>query len=239
MLSDKASCRSVDGSALDSLELDRLSTSSSQPGVEALFSLVNANGTWVANALAMSTSLSLSFPFPYPITLAAFLVLSSAACGCVVPQACPQAVSVATPAPSPSPAERHVYRFDFVLTATDVSGAPATTAFTLNLQEADRGEVVIGKNVALSAPPAAGSSSVASARQDVGIKVAASFRMTGDDLVLDVITEMSAFDPSTLSIRKLVAKGNSLASAGKSALVATIEEDHRKYQLTVTPTKLR
>ena len=179
--------------------------------------------------------MSISFPTP----LAALLVLSSGAFGCVVPQACPQAVSVATPPPMPSAAERHVYRFDFVLTATDASGAPSTTAFTLNLQEADRGEVVIGKNVALSAPPVAGSPSVASPRQDVGIKVAASFRMAGDDVLLDVITEMSAFDPATLSIRKLVARGNSLASAGKSTLVATIDEEHRKVQLTVTPTKLR
>lgn len=80
--------------------------------------------------------------------------------------------------------------------------------------------------------------SIASARQDVGIKVAASFRMAGDDVDLEVSAEMSAFDPPT-TIRKLVAKGNSLASAGKSALVTTIEDDHRKYQLTVTPTKLR
>jgi hypothetical protein len=214
-----------------------LSISSSPAGVEAWYFRVAATGTWVAHALAMSISISKTS------TLAALLALSSAGFGCVPLQACPQAAPAA-PAPSaaaplPSAAERHVYRFDFVLTATDASGAPTTTAFTLNLEEADRGEVVIGKNVALSAPPAAGSPSVASARQDVGIKVAASFRMAGDDLLLDVITEMSAFDPSTLSIRKLVARGNSLASAGKSALVATIEEEHRKYQLTVTPTKLR
>jgi hypothetical protein len=215
-----------------------LSTSASPTDGESWFSRVDATGTWVAVALAMSNSLS------FPTTLAALLLVSSAAFGCVVPQACPPAATAAAAAPSPaapspSPAERHVYRFDFVLTGTDAGGAPSTTAFTLNLQEAERGEVVIGKNVALSAPPAPGSPSVASPRQDVGIKVAASFRMAGDDVVLDVITEMSAFDPSTLSIRKLVARGNSLASAGKSALVATIDEEHRKVQLNVTPTKLR
>jgi len=171
-------------------------------------------------------------------TFTALLVLSSAALGCVPPQACPQAASAAAPSPLPGAAERHVYRFDFVLTASDASGAPSTTTFTLNLQESERGEVVIGKNVALSAPLPAGSPSIASARQDVGIKVAASFRMAGDDVDLEVSAEMSAFDPPT-TIRKLVAKGNSLASAGKSALVTTIEDDHRKYQLTVTPTKLR
>lgn len=49
---------------------------------------------------------------------------------------------------------------------------------------------------------------------------------------------MSAFEPPT-SVRKMVAKGNALATSGKSALVTTLEDDHKKYQLTVTPTKLR
>ena len=72
------------------------------------------------------------------------------------------------------------------------------------------------------------------------MKVAASFRMaaTGDDVVLDVVTEMSTFDPPT-TVRKMVMKGNAIASAGKPALVTTLEDDHKKFQLTVTPTKLR
>jgi hypothetical protein len=173
---------------------------------------------------------------------AALVVLASLVEGCAPQQACPPVASVATSSSPAKPTDRHVYRFDFVLSATDGSSAPSTTTFTLNLQEADKGEVVLGKNVALSAPPSPGASSspVASARQDVGVKVAASFRMaaTGDDVILDVVTEMSTFDPPT-TVRKLVMKGDAIAAAGKPALVTTLEDDHKKFQLTVTPTKLR
>jgi hypothetical protein len=173
---------------------------------------------------------------------AALLLLSSIVAGCAPQQACPPVASVATMSSPAKTADRHVYRFDFVLSSSDASGTPSTTTFTLNLQEFDKGEVVVGKNVSLSPLPPGGGSSppMASARQDVGVKVAASFRMTptGDDVLLDVVTEMSAFEPPT-SIRKMVMKGNAIAAAGKPALVTTLEDDHKKYQLTVTPTKLR
>ena len=100
---------------------------------------------------------------------------------------------------------------------------------------------MIGKNVSLSTAGPPGSGPVmATARQDVGVKVAALFRAApgSDDVVLEVSTEMSAFEPPT-TVRKVVARGNALATSGKSALVTTLDDDHKKYQLTVTPTKLR
>ena len=135
-----------------------------------------------------------------------------------------------------------------MLAASDGSTPPGGgTTFSLVLQEAEKGEVVVGKNVSLatsspSTPPsgAPGPSFGSMARQDVGTKVAASFRMTstGDDVILDVATELSSFDaPST--VRKMVMKGNAIASPGKPALVTTLDDDHKKLQLTVTPTKLR
>jgi len=175
---------------------------------------------------------------------AALLVLSSLVGGCAPQQACPPAASVATSSSPSKPTDRHVYRFDFVLSATDGSAPPSTTTFTLNLQEFDKGEVVVGKNVSLAPPPppspGPSGQSFGSPRQDVGMKVAASFRMTptGDDVLIDVVTEMSTFDPPT-TVRKMVMKGNAIASAGKPALVTTLEDDHKKFQLTVTPTKLR
>ena len=99
--------------------------------------------------------------------------------------------------------------------------------------------MVVGKNVALSAPAAPGAPSVgASPRQDVGTKVKAQFRTTGDDVLLDVTVEMSTFDPPT-TVRKMVAKGSALASVGKPALVTSLDDANKRYQLTVTPTKLR
>ena len=142
-------------------------------------------------------------------------------------------------------AERHVYRFDFVVTATDGTNPPTSTSFTLNLQDGDKGEMVVGKNVALSSappPPPGGTAAPGGVphgpRQDVGLKVASGFRALGDDVMLDVVIEMSSFDPPS-TVRKVVAKGNALATSGKPSLVTTLEDDHKRYQLTVTPTKLR
>ena len=188
--------------------------------------------------------------------LGGLLALSFAAVGCMPQQTAPPPVaSVATPPAASAPAlhsgngnafDRHVYRLDFVLSTNDGSGAPATTSFTLHLGEFDKGEVHVGKNVALSPPPPStggppgGPSMGGSARQDVGVKIAASFRTVavGDDIFLEIVTEMSSFDPPT-TIRKVVAKGNALAPAGKATLVTSLDDDHKHYQLTVTPTKVR
>jgi hypothetical protein len=174
---------------------------------------------------------------------AALVVLSSLVDGCAPQQACPPVASVATSSSPAKPTDRHVYRFDFVLSSADGTSPASSTSFTLNLQEYDKGEVVVGKNVALSpspSPPGGPGQGFGSARQDVGVKVAASFRMapTGDDVILDVVTEMSTFEPPT-TVRKMVMKGNAIASAGKSALVTTLDDDHKKLELRVTPTKLR
>jgi hypothetical protein len=37
----------------------------------------------------------------------------------------------------------------------------------------------------------------------------------------------------------MVAKGNAVASLGKPAVVTTLEDGGKRYQLSVTPTKLR
>ena len=133
-----------------------------------------------------------------------------------------------------------MYRFDFGLTASDgTGGAPTTSSFTLNLQEGDKGEVHVGKNVLLSAPsPPSGTASPGGPRQDVGLKVAAGFRAVGDEPLLDVSLELSTFDPPS-TIRKVVAKSDALAFAGKPVLVTSLEEDHKRYQLTVTATRVR
>ena len=185
------------------------------------------------------------------LAFASLLALSAFALGCAPQaQAAPPPVLSARPttnAASTPPqnvgGDRHVYRLDFVLTSGDGTSPATSTAFTLNLQEFDKGEMMVGKNVPLNpaatagAPGSSGTSSSVP-RQDVGLKVAVQWRASGDDLLLDVSTEMSAFEAPS-SIRKVVAKGGALASAGKSTVVTTMESDNKKYQLTVTPTKLR
>ena len=171
--------------------------------------------------------------------IVSFVALSSFAVGCAPREACPAVTTAA--APRTPGHERLVYRFDFSLTSNDATGAaPTTSSFTLNLQEGDKGEVHVGKNVSLSggSSPTSGAPSTGGPRQDVGLKVAAQFRAVGDEPLLDVSLEMSAFEPPS-TIRKIVAKSDTLAFAGKPALVTSLEEDHKRYQLTVTATRVR
>jgi hypothetical protein len=185
----------------------------------------------------MSSSSSSSFSRGAWIT--SFFALALAAGGCAPQQTCPAVTTAASPHPPPQ--DRAVYRFDFGLTTNDGTGAPPTTSsFTLNLQEHDKGEVHVGKNVALaSAAPAPGATGGASGpRQDVGLKVAAQFHIVGGEPLLDTSLEMSTFDPPS-TIRKVVAKSDAFALAGKPVLVTSLEEDHKRYQLTVTATKVR
>jgi len=183
------------------------------------------------------------------LVFASLLLLSAFAFGCAPQQQVAPPVSSAHPTTSTAVAtppqnvggERHVYRLDFVLTSSDGTTPSTSTAFTLNLEELDKGEMVVGKNIPLTTSTASSSGStpsLASPRHDVGMRVDARYRMAGDDLLLVVDTELSAFEPPS-SIRKVVAKGNALASVGRASLVTTMESDSKKYQLTVTPTKLR
>ena len=133
----------------------------------------------------------------------------------------------------------HVYKLDFVLTAKE--GATATpTTFTLTLLEGNHGEVHIGKNVPLAtaAPSTGAGAGLGGPRQDVGLKVRVQYRTVGDDVLLEVSTELSALEGGG-SIRKVTAQGNALASAGKASPVVSLDEDKKHYELTVTPTKLR
>lgn len=125
-------------------------------------------------------------------------------------------------------------RFDFALSATDGAAAPATTNFALTLQEGERGELLVGKNVALST----GGPGNASVRQDVGTRVHAHFHRVDEDVVLELSVELSAQEAGG-AIRKIVFKGNGYPTMGKATQVMNVEEDKRRYQLTVTPTKVR
>ncbi len=148
---------------------------------------------------------------------------------------------VATPTPHVDRTyDFHVYRLDFVLNATDPTAAQnQTTSFSLTLGEHDRGDIVVGKNVALTAASSGGTTNITNARQDVGVKVVAQINtVVGDDVMLDVSTEVSALE-ATNTIRKVSTMGKALAAPGKSTVVAMLQEDRKRYELSVTPTKIR
>lgn len=160
--------------------------------------------------------------------IAAWIPLVVLSCACARP-----AVATAPPVTARAPVP-HVYRLAFVFSASDAAGAERKTAFTMNLEEEQNGEVLVGRNV----PLVVNASGFASPRQDVGLKIAAHYDVRGDDVLLFVSTELSALEAPS-EIRKLVTRGQALAEPGKATVVASLDDDHKHYQLAVTPTKLR
>lgn len=189
------------------------------------------------------------------------------AVGCQRPQQCPPPTASYSPPmltsspvppgehPSPpnvSPRDlEHVYRLDFVLTPKDPKDPTLTpTTFTVNIPSQQSGEVMVGRNVPLQVtPPPAPPGGAAPAlphgtpRQDVGLKVKAHVKSYpgSDDLLLDVDLELSAVETGSAAsaIRKVVARGATVATPGKPALIVSLDDDRKHYELTVTSTKIR
>lgn len=155
----------------------------------------------------------------------------------------------ARPPTRTAPESRGMYRLDFTLTMSDPGSAPTSSEYTLSLEEHSPGEIRQGRNVALVAPgraPAAAASggspgpSTATMRQDVGFLLRCNFMMVGDALTLHTDAEMSSMD-EVAGINKVMLKGDALVNPGKATLVSSSEDPvtHRRYQLSVTATKLR
>jgi hypothetical protein len=126
-----------------------------------------------------------------------------------------------------------MYRFDFVLTGTDVNAS-----FSLNLQEGRGGQVSMGKNVPLLPTPTG--NGVSAPRQDMGLRVSAEFVPSGDDVVLHVNLELSGSDSTQpTAFRKITSTSDVLAPSGKSTLVTSLDEDKKHLQLSVTPSRIR
>lgn len=159
----------------------------------------------------------------------------------------PSAREPAKAVPRAAPATKAIYRLDFTLTAPD-GVEPGSTTIALNLEEDTDGVVHAARNVAL-APNATGGT----VRQDVGLRVKGRFHLVArsapgsgadsapleDELLVDVSTEVSAVEPNATSIRKLTANGAGLVKPGKATTLVSMGEGKARYELTVTPTKLR
>jgi hypothetical protein len=136
---------------------------------------------------------------------------------------------LALTAPALAAPDKAVYRLDFELTTTE-AGKITKTTFSLTLPEERHGEAMIGDNIAL----ATGS---ATARQNVGLRVDADYSVRGADILLDVEAELTTRDGSS-TLHRLATKSAALASAGKSAVIVSIDRDKVHTELTVTPTRL-
>jgi hypothetical protein len=146
----------------------------------------------------------------------------------------------AASAPSPSK-PHHVYRLDYSLSVTEPGKAAVTNGYVLNVEEGQSGDVHAGANIPLQTS----SSSMASPRQDVGVKLHCQVTRVGGDLLIHNNTELSGpdehADQGARAIHKISGSGDAVVTPGKSALVTSIEEpvSHTRYEVTVTATKLR
>jgi hypothetical protein len=128
-----------------------------------------------------------------------------------------------------------VYRLDFSVAENEPGKAATATAYTLNLGEHSTGEIKMATNIALAGPTRG-----ATMRADVGLVLRASYSVVGDDLLVDNDVEISA-PRDAQTFRKMSAKGNALVVPGQPALLASVEDPvgHKRYQVTLTATKLR
>lgn len=126
--------------------------------------------------------------------------------------------------------DKPIYRLDFQLTTTEPGKAPTTTTFSLNLAEERHGEATIGENIALPS----GSSTT---RQNIGMRVDATFVTRGPAILIDVETELTERAGAT-TLHRIATKDAALATPGKKAFVAAIDHDKAHTELSVTPTRL-
>jgi hypothetical protein len=128
---------------------------------------------------------------------------------------------------------RHVYRLDFAVAESEAGKAATSTTYTLNLEDKHPGEIKAGTNIALATHGA-------TVRADLGLALHASFISLGEELLLDDEVEISAAKDAQ-TFRKLSARGNALVTPGKPSLVASLDDPagHKRYEVTVTATRLR
>ena len=143
------------------------------------------------------------------------------------------------PHASEKPSAHHVYRLDYVVTVTEPGKPTMTSTHTMNVEDGNSGELHAGANIPLVA------STSSSPRQDVGLVLRCRLNRLGEDLLLHSTAEVSNPEPGVdqgpRAIRKISANGDVLASPGKPAVVASVQEpvSGARYEVTVTATKLR
>jgi len=129
-----------------------------------------------------------------------------------------------------TPEQRRVYRLELLVATTDPGKPPVNSTQTLNVEERMTGDLHLGSNIPISSQ----------ARQDVGLMIRCTLTPVGDDVLLEHGIEMSSADEGG-AIRKVSMRGSSVVSPGKPALLASAEDPttHRRFEVTVTATKLR
>jgi hypothetical protein len=110
----------------------------------------------------------------------------------------------------------------------------------MNVAERQHGSVSVGRNVPLQVNVSNGA---ASPRQDVGLKLVAECRSSGDDALVQLSLEVSDTESvpagSAVPIHKATATGDVLVKFGQPALALHMDDGHKQYDVSVTATRLR
>ena len=162
--------------------------------------------------------------------LAALAAASCLSIGCMASHPTPPPAQASHP-----PDDRHVYRVDFVVASADPGKPETSSSYTLNIEEQNRGEILVGANVPLTPQ--------GQTRQDVGLKIKVWVKPVGHDLVLADNVEMSSVDegaPAPVPIHKMTTEGEAVLRDGQPGLVASLEDPlHRRYRITASATLIR
>jgi len=136
------------------------------------------------------------------------------------------------------------YRLDFTLNELDSGKKINTRHCSMNLTAGSTNEIKIGTRV----PVATGTSQFQ--YMDVGTNIWANLREMGNDLQLEVRSDLSSLDMSPARdhsnssapiVRQIQINGKTLLVTGKAITVGTIDDpnSNHEFQLEVTATRLR
>jgi len=149
------------------------------------------------------------------------------------------------------------YRLDFSVNELESGKRINTRHYSMNLADGSADELKIGTRVPVHiGPPRTGPSDNPLADtqyqyMDVGTNIWASLRERGDDLQLEVRSDISNLDMSTSHdgdsgwlppiVRQIKISGVTLLVTGKPIIIGSMDDpnSNREFQLEVTATKLR
>jgi hypothetical protein len=147
---------------------------------------------------------------------------------------CVHASSSARGSSPPVAKNEHLYRMDYVVSAKESAGTATSSAYTMFVEEHHTGDLRVGANVPITSGPAP-------VRTDIGLKIRNQTAQLGDDaMAVQTDVEMSWTEEGN-GIHKLAASSDALVLPGQPTLVASLDDPstHKRYQVSVTATKLR
>jgi hypothetical protein len=162
----------------------------------------------------------------------------------------------ATEESKPKPDQRKAiqpYRLDFSINELEGGKKINTRHYSMDLTAGSSNEIKIGTRVPVATGPRDAGNPLASFQfqyMDVGTNIWANLREGGDDLQLEIRSDVSNLDMSSTHdhdalsapiVRQIKINGSTLLITGKPIIIGTMDDpnSNREFQLEVIATKLR